>query len=725
MKTSSKYILSVLIVVIVSMYDCFGQNRIFFGKIIDAKTNRPISGIDVTLKKSNYSSVTDNEGFYKITIPENISIIEFVEFAEKKIIKQEIISANEINIYVSDFSEDEIYKLSLSELMNIKVNVASKVNEPINEAPAVVSVVTAKEIESYGATSLRDVLERVTSIIGLTGFGSRNIINMRGDKPLTSTKHILILINGRPNRECIASGEDIEVYGMFPINSIERIEVMRGPGSVLYGTNAFTGVINIVTKHESEYFSASISGGMPNSALASISGGTKLGNGILSAAVYYKNIRDWNQSLTLETKVDTSFNTHENGLGTNLSYYSGNFTLNTSLIYYNNFLIAPDVGGNYADFTRHFIDVGYTHKFSEKIKTSLNATNTYYYHNGFPLHPRRTSNDFLIELTNYIKPNNRTNLIFGGLINNVSGITGRLLNNKNTPSLPWYNQMHYNFYCQADYKILNSIKVIGGFQLNKYSDSVQINFIPRLGLIWNPIEKVAIKTLYAQAYRAPSAVESNVKEPRRLGNPKLKPEILQSLDLSVSYTDKKIQPSLTFFLYNQYDNIILDEIYTPRKFVNRGVFMAKGIEFEMKYLPVAFLNFQGSCSYQSNLLDDSIKNATTANATAKLGVTYSSDFGLSVGVFNIYNSEPPDVVLRYPNRMIVNPIPKAFNLLSANIDYNLSKILKIKRINIIFNVRGENILNEKIYTAESQRSRINSIPGKPGRIFYVGLKVSF
>jgi outer membrane receptor for ferrienterochelin and colicins len=726
MRTTPKHIFFTLIFIIIFIFNCFGQNRIISGKIIDANTNLPISGINVTLQDSNYSSVTKNDGSYKITLPENISIIEFAEFAEKKIAKKEIISTNEINIYVSDFSEDEIYKLSLSDLMNIKVEVASKINEPENEAPGVVSVVTAKEIEAFGATSLRDILERVTGVIGLTGYVNRNVISMRGDLTLASSGHILAMINGRPIRESIVPGSENDIYGMFPLNCIEQIEVIRGPGSVLYGTNAYTGVINIVTKHKNEYFSAGVSSGLPNSTLASVSGGSKLGKGILSGGIYYKNLRNWQQSFTTESDVDTSFNTQEKGMSAILSYHQGGVAVNTSLILWNNFLIAPNFGGNYANQLKHFIDIGYVHPFSSKVKTSINATNTYVYHDGLPLHPRRISNYFLTEITTYIKPNQKLNIIAGWCGSYISGISESLVNNEIIPSMPpKYGEFYYSIYGQVNYKFTQTVKVISGFQVYQYAQNIKPKFIPRLGFIWSPTEKIIVKTLYAEAYRSPTASETNFISPRLIGNPNLRPESVRSFDLEFIYSDKKIQPSLTFFINRQYDIISRDNNSNPQSQINKGAFSAQGLEFEMKFIPTKKLFLNGSCSYQTNVLNDSIKNSTTAAFTAKLGISYSTNSGLSIGIFNIYNSTPPDVIMRNPSRKLVNPVPAAFNLLSANIDYNLAKILLKTKTDIILNLRAENLLNVEIFSPEWVRSRINSIPGKPGRIFYVGLKVSF
>src|SRR5205814_1297045 len=63
-----------------------------------------------------------------------------------------------------------------------------------------------------------------------------------------TNSHVLFLLNGRPVRESVYGGLDIPFLLAFPVETIERVEVVRGPGSVLYGSNAFTGIINVITK---------------------------------------------------------------------------------------------------------------------------------------------------------------------------------------------------------------------------------------------------------------------------------------------------------------------------------------------------------------------------------------------------------------------------------------------------------------------------------------------
>lgn len=119
--------------------------------------------------------------------------------------------------------------------------------EEVRRIPANVSVITEKQIEESGATTIIEALEKLESIkfVDYTGTGSKTSIDMRGfggDSPYGKT---LIMLNGkRLNRPDMSAINWLQI----PLNNIERIEVVRGAGSVLYGDSAIGGVINIITK---------------------------------------------------------------------------------------------------------------------------------------------------------------------------------------------------------------------------------------------------------------------------------------------------------------------------------------------------------------------------------------------------------------------------------------------------------------------------------------------
>jgi outer membrane receptor for ferrienterochelin and colicin len=118
--------------------------------------------------------------------------------------------------------------------------------EEIKKAPASVTVITDRQIRQMGARSLTDVLNRaVPGINTYQNPGAWNI-GIRGRNNLDSNT-ILFMINNHPINEAFTGGATW-VHDTLIVDNIERIEILRSPGSALYGANAFVGVINIFTK---------------------------------------------------------------------------------------------------------------------------------------------------------------------------------------------------------------------------------------------------------------------------------------------------------------------------------------------------------------------------------------------------------------------------------------------------------------------------------------------
>ena len=145
---------------------------------------------------------------------------------------------------------DELSQLSIEELISIKVVSADKESRSLSENAAAVFVVTREDILRSGATTLPDALRLVPGAqvakIGL----NIHAVSIRGFNELHADK-LLVLIDGRSIYNHMFSGvfwPDIEVA----VEHIERIEVVRGPGSTLWGANAVNGIINIITSHASD-----------------------------------------------------------------------------------------------------------------------------------------------------------------------------------------------------------------------------------------------------------------------------------------------------------------------------------------------------------------------------------------------------------------------------------------------------------------------------------------
>jgi len=125
---------------------------------------------------------------------------------------------------------------------------ASKYEQKVTAAPSAVSIITAAEIRKYGYRTLADILrsqrgfytsyDRQTEFLGVRGFGRPGDFNSR----------ILLLIDGSRSNNNIFDTAAIGNDFILDVALIERIEVVRGPGSSLYGSNAFFAVINVITR---------------------------------------------------------------------------------------------------------------------------------------------------------------------------------------------------------------------------------------------------------------------------------------------------------------------------------------------------------------------------------------------------------------------------------------------------------------------------------------------
>ncbi len=159
--------------------------------------------------------------------------------------------------------DEKYYELSIEDLLNIQVSVASKTEMTPRESPGIISIITEEEIQNSGARDLIDLLRMIpgfefgSDVQGVVGLGLRGVWGHEGK--------ILLMMDGLELNELSFSTTQ---YGNhYPVDQIKRIEIIRGPGSAIYGGFAELGVINIITRagEDIKGVSASVTaGGMQN-----------------------------------------------------------------------------------------------------------------------------------------------------------------------------------------------------------------------------------------------------------------------------------------------------------------------------------------------------------------------------------------------------------------------------------------------------------------------------
>ena len=141
----------------------------------------------------------------------------------------------------------DIYNLSLAELGQVQISIAAGNSTSLDKAPATASVIYAAEIEAMGARTLDDVLDTVPGVhISLSSLSRLDsVVSIRGIHTGFNPQ-VLMMLNGVPIQSSLQGGRPS--LFRLPVASIERVEVIRGPGSAIYGADAYAGVINVITK---------------------------------------------------------------------------------------------------------------------------------------------------------------------------------------------------------------------------------------------------------------------------------------------------------------------------------------------------------------------------------------------------------------------------------------------------------------------------------------------
>lgn len=630
---------------------------------------------------------------------------------------------------------DSLYTLSLEDLMNIEITVASKNAEKISDAAGVISVITREELSRFGGVTLRDVLERVPSLVATrSSYLELSSLTVRGQQVKGNSGHILILVNGRPIREIMEGSMSSDIFAAFPLDIIERIEVIRGPGSVLYGTNAFSSVINLVTKQTDEHYSTvSAMVGPDGGKGANGQGIFTLGDfkvalagrymdkGVKTISYQTPNAADPgnpnNLSLDLKDKSTSGF--------ADIQYKKlrGTFIQNNyETSHFNTANNALQNGGAENSYMKRFGNVGYGFTVSKNWNMDVNATATY---GVFETDPSteiiRRSTDVVGEWTNHIMLGESVQVVAGALYNYNKGystVAGSVTSDVDRGALALYSQV--------DYWVVKSLKLIGGFQANKV-DGIDMKVVPRGGVVWYPVPKLNVKALYGQAFRAPTVYETNVNSPFLGGNPDLKPEEVTSIDFGVNYQASKFQIGVNYFRNDQTNIIRSSRLPSDTRSVyrNLGEITFEGIELEGKYYILSNLFFTGSALYQENVNDQDVWNTTmVSNFGAKAGLSYEWSKGLTISLFDIYQGELGE--LYKPVATTVSPAAGSYNILNLYAAVDMFKMFNwSKKHSASVYVQADNILDTEVWVPSAGTTAPTTYPFNLGRSVYFGIKASF
>lgn len=231
-------------------------------------------------------------------------------------------------------SIDALKKLSFEELMSLEVTTVSRKPEKLSEAASAVQVITADDIRRSGAVSIVDVLRLAPNLQVAQVNASQWAVSARGFNNVLANK-LLVLIDGRTVYTPFYAGVFWDVQDVL-LEDVDRIEVVSGPGSTLWGANAVNGVINIITKRASETQGAFAEAGMGDQleGLASVRYGDWTASGLAWRA--YGKTTDWNDSVLHGTDDEAGDSWHLNQGGIRVDWGAvehGTYTVQSDIYY--------------------------------------------------------------------------------------------------------------------------------------------------------------------------------------------------------------------------------------------------------------------------------------------------------------------------------------------------------------------------------------------------------
>jgi len=541
---------------------------------------------------------------------------------------------------------------SLEQLGAIKVYSASRHLQSMEDAPSSVSVITADEIEQHGYRTLADILRTVRGFF-VTDDRNYSSVGVRGfARPGDFNTKLLLLVDGHRINDNVYDEAMIGTEFPVSLDLIQRIEIVRGPVSSLYGSNALFAVINIITKRGQDLNGLELSAdaGSFNTYTGRISYGRNLRQlEFLISGTFYGS-RGHNQLFYPE------FNTPEtnNGIASHADDDQASSAIAT--LSFRQFTLQGVQGsrekgvptapyqtlfnnsGTRTTDSHHYVDLRYENVFHRSWNVVARAFYDRYLYRGTYMYespddlsqisPNQDSADgewwgTELQLTKTVLGRNR---ITGGgeYRDNIRQNQSSYLLN---PYALYLDDKRTSFvgaaYLQDELTLTKRLSVNAGFRYDYYSTTAA-STDPRVAVIYRPWNKTALKFIYGEAFRAPNVYESYYSAPPSLANPSLYPEKIHSTEFVWEQGIARHWWLSTSAFHDHIDDLITQESLDDGSLIFRNLqeVNSSGLELEAKGQLSSGLEGTASYSFQETKDGDTrrfLSNSPRNLAKLKLG----------------------------------------------------------------------------------------------------------
>jgi len=587
-----------------------------------------------------------------------VHLIHFLSFPCSRVRNSALAFLLVPGVAIAVGNEDSLWDTSLEELGQIRVvSIASGTETPLDKAAAITSVISADDISAMGATDLDQILETVPGLHvnhSDQTFSSKYIF--RG---ITSSfnPQALLLVNGIPVTTMMY-GNRGNVWGGMPIKAIERIEVIRGPGSALYGADAYAGVINIITKSAQDVQDTVVGArtGSFNTRGGWVEAGKQLDGVGVSFVLEYQETDGWRETIRHDdqTNFDIAFgtsaslapgpvNTSVDQLDARVDVSADNWQLRAGFQDRGNVGTGPGIAqaldpeGRYS--SQRF-NTDYSYRWQEVVDgLDVEARISYFnitqkpennivlyppgafsgtFPDGFIGSPGYKENQVRFDLSSIYSDLDDHRVLTGvgafwadlyevtesknfnpdfspkGSVEDVSDDSSQVW-------MPEEARTNYYAFVQDEWQFAQNWQLVSGIRYDHYSDfGSTIN--PRAALIWATTDTITTKLLYGRAFRAPSLNELYAaNNPIAGGNTDLDAETIDTFEIALSHqVTSQLLYGINVFYYEIDDLITAEPLSGPisTEYRNTGKRKGHGAEFETTYQALDDLKIIANYAYQ-------------------------------------------------------------------------------------------------------------------------------
>ena len=646
--------------------------------------------------------------------------------------------------YSEERADPLLFEMSLEKLLNIQVSSASLTQKSQRLSPSTISYITAEEIEMTGARTLSDVLRLIPGIDIQERRNGRDMVWIRGIPSGRNTK-IMLIVDGVPHREPVFGGwsPDEEI----PLNNIDHIEVIRGPGSALYGGNAYSGLVSVFTRNELPIKQQiSLSAGSFDSQRLNIDIGQKWHDTrwIFSGGLYqtdgYAMTRDRKGNSTDHNNEVFSYNGHlkiiidNTRAAVNINHYNTEYPL------YSRRQTKPQDYTILSAYIEHeeifeeseWFNQAYTYQVNREMnRRRWDEQGRVFFQSSSALDTQ------LLGITSRFSYQWQQHLFLLGLVAESMRVDDyseiihisdyqpvhdiQSILDKNGDSTPSAN--NYALFIQDDLSFLQEqLALTLSLRFDDYQE-FDAELSPRLGLVYAPDNTWTFKGMWGDSFRPPSnlqqyEVRSDGNSP---GNPNVRPEKITTKEIDISYRLSDEQNISSRYFHNSLSDFI-QSIDTQPYMNIEGSTSVSG--YEIEYIANFVMNkfTISNLQLKANMTHLNANEASVAPVSGTINGILDTRWGSASLTFNYIGRRNSSST--YHNLVTDEHFQQQDNK-EAYITFDLNLLLRqVWELPIDIELTAYNLFNKQYYNPTYAPDSYFDVTREP-RFLSIGLHFSF